>query len=156
MANMALPVSLADVVDEMEMLGEGDLRAFLDRQTAELYSGTDEQIAKAEENDDDLLDWEVEVIDRLRDILESPDWLELPQRNSHEDYRIMERFCRERCEGLLQEELLSAITNRGAFGRFQDAIHRRGVQEAWYAFRRQRIEEEAREWLEAHGIAFAP
>jgi hypothetical protein len=155
---MPLPASLHAVVEVMEMVGgEGGMHAYLNRQTGEIYGGTEDQIAKAEESDDDeLLDWEVEMIHRLREVLESHDWLELPRRDSHEDYRIMERFCHERCEGRLQEELLSAITGRGAFGRFKEVIHRRGIQEAWFAFRREHIAEEAKAWLEAHEIAFTP
>lgn len=153
---MPLPVCLQAVVEEMELLGEG-MHAFLNRQTGELFGGTDEQLAMAEDCDDDeLLDWEVEIIQRLREVLDSPDWLELPRRHSHEDYRVMERFCLERCADSLQEELLTAIQGRGAFGRFKDAIHRRGIDEAWYAFRREALTEEAKAWLEAHEIAFTP
>ena len=154
---MPLPVSLHAVVEEMEMLGgETGMRAFLNRRTGEIYGATADQVAAAEESDEDaeILDWEAEVIDRLQEVLDSPDWLELPGRNSHEDYRIMERFCHERCDGLLQEELFSAITGRGAFRRFKDALHRHGIQEGWYAFRRQELAAEAQAWLEANDIAF--
>jgi hypothetical protein len=152
---MAAIVSLHDVVDEMEILGEG-MHAFLNRQTGELYGGTAELLSKAEEGDEDLLGWEVEIVGRLREILTSPDWLELPRRHTHEDYRIMERFCLEHCEGRLQEELLSAITGRGAFGRFKDMIHRRGIHEAWYAFHRECLAEDAAKWLEAEEIVYKP
>jgi hypothetical protein len=86
----------------------------------------------------------------------SPDWLELPRRDAREDYRLMERFCLERNEGPLQEELLAAIAGRGAFGRFKGVLHRRGIQDGWYAFRRERVAAEEQEWLERHGIAFEP
>jgi hypothetical protein len=154
---MPLPVSLHDVVEEMDMLGgEIGIRSFLNRRTGEIYGGTPDQISAAEESDDaeEFPDWEAEVIRRLQEVLDSPDWLELPERDSREDYRIMERFCLERCEGFLQDELLSAITGRGAFRRFKDALHRHGIQEAWYAFRRQELAVEARAWLEANDIAF--
>jgi hypothetical protein len=139
----------------MELLGEG-MHVFLNRQTGELYGGTDEQLAKAEEGDDDLLDWEVEIVHRLREVLESPAWLELPRRDAREDHRTMEQFSLERCQGRVREELLSAIQGRGAFGRFKDAIHRRGLQEAWYAFRREALSEDVKSWLEAQGVAFGP
>lgn len=156
---MTLPVSLCTVVDEMEMLGgEAGMHAFLNRHTGEFYGGTAEQLAKAEDDEEDqyVPDWEVEIIQRLREVLASPDWLELPRRDSHEDFRMMERFCSERCEGQLQEDLLSVITGRRAFSRFKDTIHRHGVQQAWYTFRQEQLEEEAKAWLEAHKIAFKP
>ena len=88
---MPLPVSLHAVVEEMEMLGgEAGMRAFLNRRTGEVYGATADQVAAAEESDEDaeILDWEAEVIDRLQEVLDSPDWLELPGRDGlHEDYR---------------------------------------------------------------------
>jgi hypothetical protein len=154
---MAAIVSLRAVADEMEMRMEG-MHAYLNRRTGELYGGSDEQLAKAEEGEDDteLLGWEVEIVHKLREILESSDWIELPRRDTREEYRLMERFCLECCEGRLQDELLSAISGRGAFGRFKDAIHRRGVQEDWYEFRREALATEAAGWLEAEGIAYGP
>ena len=152
---MVILVSLAAVAEEMELLSEDSYHAFLNRQTGELYSGTTDQLSKAEEyEDEELLTWEVEVIQRLREILGSADWLELPHRNSHSDYLLMERFCNERCEGQIQEELLSAITGRGAFGRFKAVLHRHGVQEAWYGFRRELLTEEAKAWLQSQKIPF--
>src|SRR5262245_36167935 len=116
---MPAVISLDALVGELELLGE-EMHGFLNRRTGELYGGTSELLRKAEESDDEeLLDWEVEMVAKLREILESEDWLDLPTRNTHEDYRIMERFCLECCEGRVQEDLLSAISGRGAFGRFK-------------------------------------
>jgi hypothetical protein len=154
---MADFVSLTAVIEEMEMVSQEGIHTFLNRQTGELYGGTADQLAKAEESDDqDLLDWEVEIIHRLREILESSDWLELPRRDTHADYRLMEQFCLERCDGRFQEELWSALSGRGAFRRFKDLIHQHGIHEAWYAFRREALAELAKAWLQAHAISFRP
>jgi hypothetical protein len=154
---MAAIVSLHAVVEEMDMLCEG-MHAYLNRRTGELYGGSDEQLFKAEEecDDDELLEWEVEIVHKLREILESSDWIELPVRQTHEQYRLMERFCLERCEGRLQDELLSAINGRGAFGRFKDCILRRRVRDDWFAFRREALEADAAAWLESLGIEHGP
>ncbi len=153
---MNVPISLRAVVDEMEMLNDG-LRAFLNRQTAEIYSGTDELIAKAESDDDDnLLGWEMEAVERLREILGSADWIPLPRHDAQDNYRIVERFCLERTEGPLQVKLLSAINGRGAFGRFRDAIRRHGIQESWHVFSSAQVAKRAKAWLEAHEIAYIP
>jgi hypothetical protein len=153
---MAAVVSLRAVADEMDLLGD-EMHAYLNRQTGELYSTTTELRQKAEEGDDeDLLGWETEIIAKLREVLESPDWLHLPRRDTRDDYRIMERFCLEPTEADLQDELLRAINGRGAFRWFRDVVHRRGIKEAWYAFRREALAEEAAECLEAEGIAYEP
>jgi hypothetical protein len=133
------------------------MHAFVNRRTGELYGGTSELRHKAEEGDDEeLLEWEVEMVTKLREVMGSEDWLELPPRETSEDYRIMERFCLECCEARVQEDLLSAISGRGAFGRFKDGIHRCGVQDQWYAFRRRALAENVARWLEAQGTAYGP
>jgi hypothetical protein len=153
---MTAAISLDALVGELEILGE-DMYGFVNRRTGELYGSTSEYVHKARESDDEeLLGWEVEMVEKLREILESGDWLELPARTTPEDYKIMERFCLECCEGRVQEDLLSAIGGRGAFGRFKDGIHRWGVHEAWYQFRRRALADYAAAWLEAQGIAYGP
>jgi hypothetical protein len=120
---------------------------------------TDELLSKVEEEDAEderFLGWELEIVDKLREILGSPDWLRLPRRDTHDDYQIMESFCLERCDGDLQEELLTAIRGRGAFRWFRHVIRQRGIEDTWYAFRGEALAEEAAEWLESHGIAYEP
>ena len=51
---------------------------------------------------------------------------------------------------------MTAISGRGAFRWFRHVIHRRGIKEAWYAFRREALAEEAAGWLEVEGIAYKP
>jgi hypothetical protein len=68
----------------------------------------------------------------------------------------MERFCWECCEGRLRDELMAAITGRGAFRRFKDGIRQFKVEEAWYTFHRKAIEEETAAWLESQGIEYVP
>src|SRR5690242_11497286 len=106
---MAPTVSLRTLADEMDALSE-DMRGFLNRRTGEVACYPLELLSKAEEGDDeDLLGWQVEMYEDLCEILESDDWIRLPQRDGHEDYRLMDRFCLEKCEGRLQEKLLSAL-----------------------------------------------
>jgi hypothetical protein len=153
---MANAVSLRAVADEMDFVGH-ETRAFLNRQTGELYSTTDELISKADDEDaedEDFLDWELEIVVKLWEILGSDDWLTVPTRDTHDDYRIMESFCLERGEDDLRHELLEAIRGRGPFRWFRHVIEQRGIKEAWYAFRREALEAEAAEWLESHGIAY--
>jgi len=150
---MAEGVSLGELVQEMEINGDA-MTAFVNRRTGEIYSATDEVLSRAEDGDDAELDWEIEIFEKVKEILGSPDWITAPNRSSHEDYRIMERFCIECCEHDLQDELLSAITGRGAFGRFKDIIHQNGLQDGWHEFRRRVLTEDAKSWLTVNEIPF--
>jgi hypothetical protein len=152
---MPLPVSLEEVVGEMEMAHQG-YRAFLNRQTGEVYGTTDTILDDVDQEVEALPDWEQEMVAKVREILDSEEWIEIPNRESHEDYRLMERYCRDCSEGRLQEELLVALQGRGAFGRFKDVLHRRGLLEGWYRYRREELTAEVMAWLEAEGIPYRP
>jgi hypothetical protein len=72
---MTAVVSLGAVVGELELLGE-EIHAFVNRRTGELYGSTSELLHKAEQGDDEeFLEWEVEMVDKLREILGSEDWM---------------------------------------------------------------------------------
>jgi hypothetical protein len=153
---MAGVVSLRAVVNEIESLIQ-NTRGFLNRRTGELCSFTDEHISRAEEgNDDELAEWEAEVIEKLREVLGASEWIELPAPDRDEEYRTIERFCWNQREGQLRDELLSAIQGRGAFRRFFDLVKRNRMLEAWDNFHRKTIEEEVDGWLQANDIPYGP
>ena len=52
------------------------------------------------------------------------------------------------------EDLHRLIKGSGAFRRFKDAIYSKGLEEAWYQFRRLEFERIAIEWLEEEGIPY--
>jgi hypothetical protein len=161
---MAAVVSLRAVVDQIEIQPQ-EWRGFLNIRTGELFSASSDDFSAAEEgeeeavregDDEEFLASDVEDIEKLREILASSDWIELPARESHEDYRTMERFCLKRCEGRVQDDLLRAIDGRGAFRYFRDTVRRHGIEKAWYAFRDEVVAEEVAGWLEANEIEFGP
>ena len=77
----------------------------------------------------------------------------IPQQDSHEAYRDMERFIDTVRDRHLQELLEVAITGRGAFSRFKDVLlgYPR-ERERWFAFRDAQLAERVREWLADHDI----
>jgi Uncharacterised protein family (UPF0158) len=152
---MPTPVFLRDVVDEMDALTD-EATAYINRRTGELYTLSREEIDLVEDEDDpeDLPDWQREALSKAREILDSEDWLPLPDKFDIHEYAIMEGFCRAVDAPELREELLNSIRGRGAFRYFKDTIYRHGIQEAWYRHRQAAFEKVAIEWLEANGITY--
>lgn len=148
-------VSLRDVVAEMDLPNE-EWTAYLNRRTGELITVTDEdrRAAEAGGESDNLPEWQRELLPKIREVLESDDFLPLPSKGEIHEYGIMERFCSEVEDPELRDALLNAIQGRGAFRRFKELIHERGVAEAWYGHRQCALEDIAGEWLEAHGIEY--
>lgn len=80
-------------------------------------------------------------------------YIRVPEADSHEGYRDMERFIYTVQDERLQNRLWQAIQGRGAFRRFKDVLA--GAyrdQKRWYAFQHDRLKERILGWLESEGI----
>lgn len=151
-----MPVSLIELVGEWDM--SSDMATlYLNKQSGELYMVREDDMMGFDDEDtgeeDDMRDWEKEEREKRREIEGSQDWVEVPSRDTHEAYRVMERFCLSQ-DGKLSQLLMNAIAGKGAFRRFKDAIHRHGLEKPWYAYQEARMTEELKDWLEASGIAY--
>lgn len=150
------PVSLQAVVDEMDLLGD-EMVAYINKQSGELYTVSDEEAGYIEEGEEDsefIPDWQKEMLPKAKEVLESDDFVPLPDKFEIHEYKIMERFCLSRESDNLREELLSAIRGRGAFRYFKDQIHRRGIQDDWYGYRNDALKSVAADFLEMEGIPY--
>ena len=84
-------------------------------------------------------------------------WLWVAPVGSRAGYRDMEVFIGTLDDHHLTEVLSTAITGRGAFRRFKDALARHPeVADRWYAFSEDRVRGRARAWLAAKGYTPRP
>ena len=152
---MSIVVLLRDVVDAMDVLND-DIHAYLNKLTGELLTATTEELSAIEEGDDwsNYPDWQHAALEDARRIIESDDFLELPDKFEIHEYAIMQDFCYSLENPRLRDEMASRIRGSGAFRRFKDGIHYHGIQDDWYRFRQQALEAIAIEWLAFNGIAF--
>lgn len=152
---MQAAIRLRDVVAEMDMIGD-DFHALLNRITGELATISNEEIRAVEEEDDleEYPQWQHDSIRKAEEILGSDDWLELPSKFDVHEWEIMRDFCYSVDDERLSSELLDAIHGSGAFRHFKNTVHYRGVEQDWYRFRQEALEQIARDWLERHDIPF--
>ena len=151
-----IPVSLKSVVEEMDVLGD-EMTAYINKQTGELFTVSEEEARLIETRNEDnefVPEWQKEMLPKVREVLESNDFVPLPDKFEIHEYSIMERFCLSLPDEALQNELLHAIRGSGAFHRFKDAIHHKGIQDDWYRFRDQALKRIAIDFLESEGIAW--
>ena len=66
----------------------------------------------------------------------------------------MERFAQSPSGDRQADELFHSLHGRGAFRMFRSAVRRLGLEDDWYRFRESAFEAIAKDWLEAHGIAY--
>jgi len=152
---MPATVSLEKVVDEIELLLSDEWTAYLNRRTGELYTVTVEMADAADDPDDSSVeDWLQEELPKVREILESDDWLALPTKFDLHEYQIMKAFSHAHADEGQREQLLEAISGRGAFRFFKSLVHRWGIQQQWYDYRDREIERIVADWLDVQGIPY--
>lgn len=153
---MPLTVKLKDVIQGLEEAGE-EHSHYLDKRTGEIVLITNEEMEAAEEDEliSEYPDWQRESILKAREILSSDEsFIALPDQTDIHEYKIMEDFCLAYDDRRVGEDLHRLIKGSGAFRRFKDAIYSKGLEEAWYEFRRTEFERIAIEWLEEKGIPY--
>ncbi|HSN74775.1 MAG TPA: UPF0158 family protein, partial [Anaerolineae bacterium] len=103
---------------------------------------------------DDFPQWQQDIMRQAEEILMSDDWLRLPDQFEIHEWQIMRDFCYSLDDERLESELLDAIHGSGAFRAFKNTIHYRGIEQDWYRFRQEALEQIARDWLERNEIPF--
>ena len=148
-------IRVEDVVQEMDGLSD-EHRVFLNIRTGEFVLLSDDDLSAAEEGDDlkGLHEWQQEIIRKAGEVISTDDYRELPSQFDIHEYAIMERFCYSVEDDELSDRLLNSIRGRGAFRYFKDTIHQYGIEEDWYAYRKQAFREIAIDWLESHQIPY--
>ncbi len=148
-------VHLKDVIDEMDSFGD-EYRSFLNIQTGEFITLSDEELGAAEEGRslEDYPEWQRELIQKASEVLSTDDYCKLPSKFDIHEYSIMESFCYSVEDDGLRRRLLNSIQGRGAFRYFKDTIHEYGVADDWYRYRYQALREIAIHWLEGNNIAY--
>ena len=101
---------------------------------------------------DDMPDWLGDEMPKIREVLESDDWLILPTKFDIHEWAIMDEFARSIGDDDLSDQLMTAIRGRGAFRCFKDAVHRRGIQQDWYCYRDAAIGRIVGDWLDEQGV----
>ena len=156
---MSLPVSLNEVVDQLQMQMD-ETTVYLHEERGEFLMVRDEDVRKAESLRDgeidreDLPEWQRDFLLKVHDAVHESEWLALPSQWDIHEYEIMEEFCYAVEDDDDREQLIRAIRGKGAFRYFRDTCDRLGYTEDWYDFRDQAYEDIAVEWLEARDIPY--
>ncbi len=147
-----LKVDLKELVSEMEMGENMELTGYLDTETGELISMSDDIMRGVEEGRTESLvvDWDDDLAEVAEKILgdEKNRFLLIPKRESREGYEIMASFADSASKKGLREKLAIALNGNGAFRRFRSVLNDHPDElEKWYAFKDDWMREEAIKWL---------
>ena len=152
-------ININDVVEQMDCLNAEDI-CFFHTNTQTFYTPDVSMLGMAEEYEDgdDLSsypEWQREgVLDAIAFLEHENEYIALPSQFDINEYEIMEEFCEQINISGIRNELLRAISGRGAFRRFKDTIIHYNIERDWYAFRDAAYIKIAIEWCEEHHIAY--
>ncbi|MEW6625142.1 hypothetical protein P378_12105 [Desulforamulus profundi] len=152
-------VVLNDIVEKLDCLMDG-WKLYYSKKTGKITEIQAEYLGVAEELDEEddfseYKEWEREAIEEAIDIIENwDDYIELPDKYEIHEYSIMEQFCYSIEDERLSNKLCNAISGRGAFRRFKDAIIRYNLEDSWYAYKYKVLCKVARDWCEHNEIPF--
>jgi predicted thioesterase len=128
-------VKLVEMAEHIEMASDGT-HSFYNELTGEFY-------------------WHSDFGDRDdRDLDEDEGWLRLPSQRDADEYEMMSDFADSVRNSHKHEQLEIALSGKGAFRRFKDAVIREGAEDAWYAFRDRRYLEFARNWCDENELPY--
>lgn len=84
--------------------------------------------------DDELLDWEIDEVMRIREICDLPDAIDPPRTGEQIDW--MADFANNRSSGTkFVRDIQCAIGSRHPFGAFKDVMAHYGLLNDWYQYR---------------------
>lgn len=146
-------VDLARLADDLDSLFEGS-SVYVNRRTAEIITVMDSDLAAVEDGEEDFEpEAGAEILPVLQEIVESFDWVAMPDMFEIHEWQIMNDFAAT-LGGHIGDELARATRGRGAFRMFKDAIYRHGIQDDWFDFKRKAVEGIAIRALEAEDIPY--
>jgi hypothetical protein len=148
-------VKIRDVVREMDMQSD-TLTVYLNKRTGEFVGVTDEDemVLEVDDLDDELPHWQSESLPKVKEALESDDFVPLPDRFEIHEWDIMRRFCSTVENEDHVTRLLNAIQGRGAFRCFRDQLRDLGLRDDWDRYRDEVFAEIASGWLEENNIPY--
>jgi len=146
-------VDLARLTDELDGLFEGT-SVYVNRKTGDIVTVMDSDLAAIEDGEQDFEPEEGdEILPILKSIVESTDWVPMPDKFDIDEWQIMSDFAVS-LPDKIGDELSRAIRGRGAFRMFKDVIYHHGIHEEWFEFKRTAMERIAVCALEAEDIPY--
>jgi len=153
---MAAEVKLDAIIQALE-LADDSISSYLDVETGEVRSITEEEFDLAEDPQtalEDIPDWQREAVVLARDIQqhEGKRYLALPDKFDVHEWAIMDRFAAYLKNARLRSDFRGAIRGAGAFRVFKRLLSEYNLWDSWNQFKQVELRRIAVQWCEEHSI----
>lgn len=136
-----MKIKLQQVIDAIEEADQ-NWTGFYDSQTGEtVWLG------------DSFFDEDYEEKEELIETSEGR-FYRFPSQFDIHEYSIMEDFVDDLPDGRARNKLMNAISGRGAFRRFKDAICDYGIEQQWYDYQAKAYRRIAVRWCQENGFEY--
>jgi uncharacterized protein UPF0158 len=155
---VATEVKLDAIIEALEM-ADDSISSYLDVETGEVRSITEEEFDLAEDLQtviEDLPDWQREAIKLARSVREQEGkrYLALPDKFDVHEWAIMDRFSGTLKDAQMRNDFHGGIRGTGAFRLFKHLLTEYNLWDAWNRFKQVELRQMAIEWCEENDIAF--
>ena len=155
---MATEVKLDVIIEALET-ADDSISSYLDVETGEVHSITEEEFDFAEDPETDveeLPDWEREAVKLARSIQqqEGKRYLALPSKFDVHEWAIMERFSMTLRDAQIRNDFHGGIRGAGAFRLFKHLLTEYNLWDAWNQFKQAELQQIAIQWCKENSIAF--
>jgi len=155
---MAAEVNLDVIIEALEM-ADDSTSSYLDVETGEVRSITEEEFDLAEDPEtviEDLPNWQHEAVKLARSIQEQEGkrYLALPDKFDVHEWAIMDRFSETVNDAQMRKDFHTGIRGEGAFRLFKHLLTEYNLWDAWDRFKQVELRQMAIQWCEENGIHF--
>jgi Uncharacterised protein family (UPF0158) len=155
---MSAEVKLDLIIEALEM-ADDSISSYLDVETGEVHSITEEEFDLAEDPQtaiEDLPKWQHEAVKLARNIQEQEGkrYLALPGKFDVHEWAIMDRFSTTLRDPQMRNDFHGGIRGAGAFRLFKHLLTEYDLWDAWNRFKQVELRQMAIQWCEENSITF--
>jgi hypothetical protein len=155
---MAAEVELDVIIEALEM-ADDSISSYLDVETGEVHSITEEEFDLAEDAQtamEDLPNWQREAVMLARSIQkqEGKRYMALPDKFDVHEWAMMDRFSMTLRDAQMRNDFHGGIRGAGAFRLFKHLLTEYNLWDAWNRFKQVELRQMAIEWCKENGITY--
>jgi len=155
---MAAEVELDVIIEALEM-ADDSISSYLDVETGEVHSITEEEFDLAEDPQtaiEDLPNWQREAVTLARSIQKQGGkrYMPLPDKFDVHEWAMMDRFSMTLRDAQMRNDFHGGIRGAGAFRLFKHLLTEYDLWDAWNRFKQVELRQMAIEWCKENGITY--
>ena len=153
------PAKLSDLIMALETESE-EFTCYFDRKTGRMAALWSNILRALEDGDEDALEdlpeWQKKEVEVAREFVKDDGtrFIPGPDKFDFHEYHQMERFIQSLDDVEAANQLWCAIKGRGAFRFFKDTLNRLKMQNEWYQFLDEAMQQFVIDWAEENGVLY--